>query len=65
MVSKVWFMHGFFNSFRPLIRFGFGLFVLALLGALAQAVHRWAEAVRLSALVLAAKRNPVTRQRGY
>jgi hypothetical protein len=36
-------MPGFFRSLQPLLRFGLGLFVLALLGGLAQAVARWIE----------------------
>ena len=34
-------MRVLFNSLQPLLRFGLGLFVLALLGALAQVVGQW------------------------
>jgi hypothetical protein len=40
-------MPGFFRSLQPLLRFGLGLFVLALLGGLAQAVARWIEVLLL------------------
>jgi hypothetical protein len=53
-------MHGFFRSLQPLVRFGLGLFALALLGGLVQVVARWIEvpfvvlliAVGIIALVL-------------
>jgi hypothetical protein len=34
-------VRGFFHSLRPFLAFGFGLFVLAVLGELARAVGQW------------------------